>query len=563
MQEQLLAIDRLSVSFQQEKAVSDISFSIKKGEVLAVVGESGSGKSVTSLSILQLLPIKASIRGSILFKDENKNINLVALSAKGLQQIRGNKISMVFQEPMSSLNPVKNCGSQVLEAILLHKKINKQAAKQAVIELFQQVQLPNPGNIFYRYPHEISGGQKQRVMIAMAMCCQPQLLICDEPTTALDVMVQKEILLLIKQLQLTNNMSVLFISHDINLVAEIADRVAIFYKGEIVEIAAKENIFTSPKHPYTKALINCRPGLYKKGERLPVVSDFLNNSNKPQEDIINKEGNKCSGNKDSGNKDKVLLSIKNLNTWFPARRSFLGKTLQYHKAVNNVSFDIYEGENMGLVGGSGCGKTTLGRSILQLVKPVSGAIFYKGENILLKNNRQMRKLSTDIQMIFQDPYASLNPKLRIGQAIGEPLKTQQLYPEKFIKNKVIEWLEKVGLNEKYYYRYPHEFSGGQRQRIVIARALIMQPSFVICDECVSALDVSVQAQILNLLNDLKAELNFTSIFISHDLSVIKYFCDRIVVMNNGQIEEIGKAQDVYRHPEKDYTKKLLAALPNL
>ncbi|MGF7231145.1 ATP-binding cassette domain-containing protein, partial [Arachidicoccus sp.] len=328
--------------------------------------------------------------------------------------------------------------------------------------------------------------------------------------------------------------------------------------GEIVEIADKEKIFTVPKHPYTKALLACRPGLYHKAERLPVVSDFLGDSNKAKENSPKRANN--NGQKSNS---EILLSIRNLNTWFSVRENFFGKILQYNKAVNNVSFDVFQGENIGLVGGSGCGKTTLGRSIVQLAKPISGEIIYKGENILSIKKRPMRALSSEIQMIFQDPYASLNPKITIGQAIGEPLKMHQPFSEMLIKNKVIEWLEKVGLNEKYYYRYPHEFSGGQRQRAVIARALIMQPSFVICDECVSALDVSVQAQILNLLNDLKEELNFTSIFISHDISVVKYFCDRIIVMNNGQVEEVGDAQDIYERPQKDYTKKLLAAVPRL
>ena len=554
MSEPLLQIKNLSISFREQQAVRGISLSIEKGETLAIVGESGSGKSVTSLSVLQLLPATAAISGAVFWNDKNKKINLVHLSEKGLQQIRGNKIAMIFQEPMTSLNPVKTCGHQVLEAILLHEKIKKEDAYKKVIELFEQVQLPEPENIFRRYPHQISGGQKQRVMIAMAMSCHPDLLICDEPTTALDVLVQKEILLLIKKLQRQNKMSVLFISHDLNLVAEIADSIAIFYQGQMVEFNTTKQIFNSPKHAYTKALLACRPALYNKGERLPVVSDFLNN----KDFVVKKQ---AQTQVSSGFQEKeILLSVKNLNTWYIVKQNFFGKIQVYNKAVNDVGFEVYKGETLGLVGGSGCGKTTLGRSIMQLERPVSGEIIYKGQDIF---TYKKGVLNTEIQMIFQDPYASLNPKISVGAAIGEALRVHRLCQEKEIKTKVIEWLEKVGLNETHYYRYPHEFSGGQRQRIVIARALIMRPSLVVCDECVSALDVSVQAQILNLLNDLKNEMNFTAIFISHDLSVVKYLCDRIIVMNSGKVEESGISEDVYHHPKSNYTKQLLAALPNL
>ena len=550
----LLQINDLSVSFRQQQAVKDISFEIKKGETLAIVGESGSGKSVTSLSIMQLLSSHAHISGNIFLDNNNEPIDLVRLSARGMQHIRGNKIGMIFQEPMTSLNPVKRCGHQVSEAVLLHNKIDKTAAHERVIDLFRQVQLPDPENLYKRYPHEISGGQKQRVMIAMAMSCNPQLLICDEPTTALDVLVQKEILLLIKKLQQQTDMSVLFISHDLNLVAEIADRIVIFYKGNLVEINTTEKIIHTPQHPYTKALLACRPALYNKGQRLPVVSDFIQQEQQITqtsfiEPLVN-DTNKT-----------VLLSVKKLNTWYAAKQNFLGKALQYNKAVNDVSFDVYENEMLGLVGGSGCGKTTLGRTIMGLIQPHSGEILYKGKNITTASAHERKSLSGEIQMIFQDPYASLNPRITIGEAIGEPLHVHRLFPSKKIKDKVIEWLEKTGLQASHYNRYPHEFSGGQRQRIVIARALIMQPKFVVCDECVSALDVSVQAQVLNLLNDLKREIGFTAIFISHDLSVVRYLCDRIIVMNKGRIEETGSAEEVYHHPQSDYTRQLLSALP--
>ncbi|MDE1192249.1 MAG: ABC transporter ATP-binding protein [Arachidicoccus sp.] len=553
MNNSLLQIQNLSVSFTEQKAVNNISLDIRQGETLAIVGESGSGKSVTSLSVMKLLPKQAIMEGNILLKDEEQSINITHLSDKGLQQIRGNKIAMVFQEPMTSLNPVKTCGKQVAETILLHKHLSKKEAYKKTISLFREVQLPSPENIFHRYPHEISGGQKQRVMIAMAMSCQPDLLICDEPTTALDVLIQKEILLLIKKLQEQNGMSVLFISHDLNLVAEIADRIALFYKGEIVEINTTEKIIYSPKHAYTKALLACRPALYHKGQVLPVISDFLHTTNP----IMIKE------TENPFIKKEILLSVRNVNTWYVSKKNFLGKTLAYNKAVNNVSFDVYENEILGLVGGSGCGKTTLGRTIIGLIQPHSGDIIYKGQNIFSFSSNERRMLSKEIQMIFQDPYASLNPTISIGEAIAEPLRVNNILPAHTIKKEVIDWLEKVGLNESHYNRYPHEFSGGQRQRIVIARALIMKPKFVICDECVSALDVSVQAQVLNLLNELKKEIGFTSIFISHDLSVVKYFCDRVIVMNKGQIEETGTADEIYYHPKKEYTKQLLEALPKI
>lgn len=552
----LLQITDLSVSFRQQQAVKQISFDIEKGETLAIVGESGSGKSVTSLSIMRLLSRAAHICGSIILENDDGPVNLIRLSDEGMQHIRGNRIGMIFQEPMTSLNPVKRCGQQILEAILLHDNIDKNAAYKRVISLFQQVQLPDPERLYNRYPHEISGGQKQRVMIAMAMSCNPQLLICDEPTTALDVLVQKEILLLIKKLQQQNDMSVLFISHDLNLVAEIADRIAIFYKGDIVEMDTAGKIINTPRHAYTKALLACRPALYNKGHRLPVVSDFINNGKEQQQaHSYNYASPDTSGN--------ILLSVKKLNMWYPAKRDFLGKVLQYNKAVNNVSFNVYDNEVLGLVGGSGCGKTTLGRTIMGLIDPRSGEVIYKGKNITDISSKERRSLSGEIQMIFQDPYASLNPRVTIGDAVGEPLRIHKLFASKEIKGKVVEWLEKVGLQASHYNRYPHEFSGGQRQRIVIARALIMQPTFVVCDECVSALDVSVQAQILNLLNDLKRELGFTAIFISHDLSVVKYLCDRIIVMNKGMIEETGSADEVYHHPKNNYTRQLLEALPKV
>lgn len=550
MPETLLNIQNLSISFKDNKVLNNVNIHVPKGKVVAVVGESGSGKSLTSLSVLGLLPRNATVQGDIDFIKKQKIIRLTDLGKEELQQLRGDNIAMIFQEPMTSLNPVITCGAQVAEALILHRKLSRAAAKKITIRLFDEVRLPDPQKLYNRYPHEISGGQKQRVMIAMAMSCHPDLLICDEPTTALDVSVQKEILSLIKKLQEAHGMSVIFISHDLNLVAEIADYITVLYKGNIVEQDTAKNIFTQPQHAYTKALLACQPQLYDKTQRLPVVADFLE-----EQEVHIKQAQPLPVS------DDVVLSVRNVSVRYPVKKSITGKVLQYNNAVNNISFDVCKNETLGLVGGSGCGKTTLGRAIIGLVKPYTGEIFFKGENLLEKSAAQQKTCSKDIQFIFQDPYSSLNPRIKIGDAIAEPLLLNKVYTKSSVKNVVKDWLYKVGLPPAFYDRYPHEFSGGQRQRIVIARALALQPSFVICDESVSALDVSVQAQVLNLLNDLKRELGFTAIFISHDLAVVKYVADRIVVMNKGNMEEIGKTEDVYFHPRSSYTKMLLDALP--
>lgn len=574
----LLRIQNLSVDFSAESgtthALKNISLTVNRGEIVALVGESGSGKSVTSLSILQLLPSPPAkyTSGDILFsEDGTESINLLKKDRHSLQSIRGNKIAMIFQEPMTSLNPVLTCGDQVAEAILAHKKITKAKARQQTIEWFEKVKLPNPQTIFDRYPHQLSGGQKQRVMIAMAMCCQPSLLICDEPTTALDVTVQKTILLLIKELQQQSNMGVIYITHDLGVVAEVANRAAVMYKGEIVEQNTVKEIFSNAKHPYTKALLACRPVNHQRGERLPVVSDFLGKEtvignlelgiSKPSTHSKNISQEPYSELPIPNSPDK-LLKVQNLSVWFPSKKTFFGKALEFTKAVDDVSFDVYKKETLGLVGESGCGKTTLGRALLRLIEPRSGKIFYNGIELSAKKKEEMRSLRKDIQIVFQDPYSSLNPRLTIGSAIAEPLKVHHiLSTDKARKEKVIDLLEKVDLKPEHFNRYPHEFSGGQRQRIVIARALALSPSFIICDESVSALDVSVQAQVLNLLNDLKKEFGFTVIFISHDLSVVRYISDRIMVMNKGKIEESGLADQIYFHPESDYTKRLIASIP--
>lgn len=562
----LLRINNLSVDFISESspvtALKNISLAVNRGEILAIVGESGSGKSVTALSILQLLANTAKFtNGAILFSENGKvENNLFQLSHSDLQQIRGNKIAMIFQEPMTSLNPVFTCGYQVEESLRLHKKLSSTEAKEQAIDWFRKVKLPEPERIFSKYPHQLSGGQKQRVMIAMAMCCKPSLLICDEPTTALDVTVQKTILQLIKELQQEQKMGIIFITHDLGVVSEIADRVAVMLKGEIVETASLIEIFTNPQHSYTKGLLACRPVLHKKGERLPVVSDFLSQTISGLKISTRQEENENIETRQSQN--EILLQVKNLSVWFSTKKNVLGKSLSYTKAVDDVSFEVIKGETLGLVGESGCGKTTLGRTLLRLIEPNEGEIIYSGINLTKKTVDEITPLRKDIQLVFQDPYSSLNPRLSIGSAIAEPLKVHGLYRnEKQQKEKVIALLEKVNLDAKHYNRYPHEFSGGQRQRIVIARALALNPSFIICDEPVSALDVSVQAQVLNLLNDIKKEFGFTTIFISHDLSVVRYISDRIMVMHKGKIVEQGSADEVYHQPKNDYTKNLVASIP--
>jgi peptide/nickel transport system ATP-binding protein len=564
----LLSINNLSIEFISESgtttALKDISFHVNRGEILAVVGESGSGKSVTALSILQLLAKTARVSGEILFSTDGRDeVNLLTQTKKDLQQIRGNQVAMIFQEPMTSLNPVFTCGHQIVESLRMHKKISTSIARAETIEWFRKVKLPEPEKIYSKYPHQLSGGQKQRVMIAMAMCCNPDLLICDEPTTALDVTVQKNILHLIKELQQQENIGIIFITHDLGVVKEIADRVVVMYKGEIVESNTVHQLFSDPRHPYTKGLLACRPVLHKKGERLPVVSDFLNeNKNQELQSHQSQNPQPTTVNLPAGQAGQLLLQVKNLTVVFPGKRNLLGRPLSYTKAVDDVSFEVMKGEVLGLVGESGCGKTTLGRTLLRLMEPANGEIIYNGIDLAKKPVDSLKELRKDIQLIFQDPYSSLNPRLSIGEAIAEPLKVHALYKtDRQRKERVIDLLEKVDLRADHFKRYPHEFSGGQRQRIVIARALALDPSFIVCDEPVSALDVSVQAQVLNLLTEIKKEFGFTAIFISHDLSVVRYISDRIMVMNKGRIIETGGAEKIYEHPENEYTKKLIASIP--
>ncbi|MBS1651207.1 MAG: ABC transporter ATP-binding protein [Bacteroidetes bacterium] len=578
--EPLLEVKNLVTQFKTEteyvKAVNDVSFTLYKGQTIGIVGESGSGKSVTSLSIMQLIPNPPGkiTNGEILYHTKNGGkVDLVKTRSDEMRRYRGNEVAMIFQEPMTSLNPVIKCGNQVMEAILLHKKINKPEATKLVLDLFKEVQLPEPERIFNSYPHQLSGGQKQRVMIAMAMSCNPSILIADEPTTALDVTVQKTILDLMQKLQRQHNMGILFITHDLGVIAELADAVVVMYKGKIVEQGSVLQIFSNPQHPYTKSLLACRPPLDIRLKRLPVVSDFMHRNengeiietNKNVRDAIQSVRISAEERKQQHlelyNRNKIL-ELKNVKTWFPAKKTFLGKTLSYTKAVDDVSFDVYEGETLGLVGESGCGKTTLGRTILKLTKAHSGKIIYKGQELLSMGESNFREHRKNMQIIFQDPYSSLNPRLTIGNAIIEPMRVHNLYnSNKERKDKVFDLLSKVGLEEKHFNRYAHEFSGGQRQRICIARALALNPQFIICDESVSALDVSVQAQVLNLLNELKKEFKFTYIFISHDLSVVKFMSDRMVVMQKGKIEEIGDADDICNYPKSSYTQKLIDSIP--
>jgi len=564
----LLSIRDLTIAFETEAGLSPgvqgIHCDVQRGEIVALVGESGSGKSITSLSILQLLatPPARFLSGEILFTDSaGEQVDLLKQPPARMQQIRGREIAMIFQEPMSSLNPVFTCGDQVAEAIRAHHDITRSAAREQTIALFEKVRLPDPAGMFRRYPHELSGGQKQRVMIAMAMSNHPSLLICDEPTTALDVTVQKTILELIRELQQTENMGVIFITHDLGVVAEIADKALVLYRGQVVEEGGTAELFRHPRHPYTMGLLNCRPVLHRKGDRLPVVSDFME-PGPPPAPAAQVEARTTADQ--PGSSPEPLVEVRHLKVWYPSRRSLFGKALTYTKAVDDVSFDIYRGETLGLVGESGCGKTTLGRALLRLIDPTGGTIRFDGRDLAGYEAGELKKLRSHIQIIFQDPYSSLNPRLTVGSAISEVLKVHGLATSRQQRRQeVIALLEKVSLKAEHYDRYPHEFSGGQRQRIVIARALALRPSFIVCDESVSALDVSVQAQVLNLLNDLKKEYGFTVVFISHDLSVIRYISDRILVMNKGVIEEIGPSGEVYDHPRTAYTRRLIAAIPHL
>ena len=554
----ILDVLGLTISFgknkQETAVVHDIDFSLYENEILAIVGESGSGKSVTSKAIMGLLQDKNThIKGRINFEETS----LLSLSSKEFARLRGNDIAMIFQEPMSALNPSLTCGFQVAEMLLHHKKVSASEVKKEVLQLFEKVKLPRPQDMYTSYPHQISGGQMQRVVIAMAIACKPKLLIADEPTTALDVTVQKEILQLLKDLQKQTGMSMLFISHDLALVCELADRVLVMYKGDIVEKGTVKEIFEAPKKPYTKALLGSRPTLNVRYKILPTIASIKDNSFTPQSITSQQRAKKHQ---------KIytktpLLRVENVAKSYFSKVGVFGQK-QEIKAVNGISFDVFEGETLGLVGESGCGKSTLGKVILQLEKATKGSIFYKGKEITSLKSKDLRSLRKDIQLIFQDPYSSLHPRKIIGQAIIEPMEVHGIgSSKKQRKEKAMELLSRVGLEESYFHRYPHQLSGGQRQRVGIARTIAMEPKLVICDESVSALDISVQAQVLNLLNELKEDFGFTYIFISHDLAVVKYMADQLLVMNKGAIEEIGDADEIYANPVKQYTKKLIDSIP--
>jgi peptide/nickel transport system ATP-binding protein len=586
----LLSVQHLTVDFHAQRghtrAVADVSFEVGRGEVVAIVGESGSGKSVTSLALLGLLakPAARIEQGTARFASEKLGeVDLLQLSEAQLQQVRGNDISMIFQEPMTSLNPVLTCGYQVVEALLLHTALTPKEAEARTIELFAEAQLPRPAQIFKAYPHEISGGQKQRVMIAMAMACRPALLIADEPTTALDVTVQAKILQLIRDLRRDYGTAVLFITHDLGVVAEIADRIIVMYRGKVVEQGTVLDIFTKPQHPYTRGLLACRPRLSIGKARLPVVADFMQVDaagnflarptavgEEPLQTAFAELRTKSDTSKTFPVEQKQrstagepLLQVEDLRVYFPVRKGFFARTTEFVRAVDEVSFAIYPGETVGLVGESGCGKTTLGRALLRLTEPTAGRILFEGTDLAALPAGELRHRRREFQLVFQDPYAALNPMLTVGEAILEPLRVHRVGGSRAEqKARVRELLRTVGLSDDAEQRYPHEFSGGQRQRICIARALALRPKLIVCDESVSALDVSVQAQVLNLLNDLKRELGITYLFITHDLSVARFMSDRLLVMSQGKIVESGPAAEVYANPQHSYTQQLLAAIPS-
>ncbi len=554
----LLIVDNLTLSFGKDKTWTEvlhgISFEVFPNEILGIVGESGSGKSVTSLAVMGLLP-KKHIRysGNIFWEEKN----LFQTEEKNYRKLRGKEIAMIFQEPMSALNPSVKCGLQVSEILRLHMGMGASEAKKETLSLFEKVKLPRPREIFRSYPHQISGGQMQRVMIAMAIACKPKLLIADEPTTALDVTVQKEILTLLKTIQAETQMAMIFISHDLNLVSELADRVVVMYKGDIVEAAPTVELFKDPQAEYTKALLAARPSLKVRLARLPTISSLSDNSFSPQ---VVRNSERARRHKKIYTR-QPLLKVTNLSKYYYSQMGIFARD-KVVKAVDDVSFSVYGGETLGLVGESGCGKSTLGKAILQLEPVTAGSIRYQNKELSALSKSEIRELRKDIQIIFQDPYSSLNPRLSIGRAIMEPMEVHGLGASKQERQeRVLALLERVGLDGSYFHRYPHELSGGQRQRVGIARTVAVEPQLVICDESVSALDISVQAQVLNLLNDLKNDYGFTYIFISHDLAVVKYMSDQLMVMEGGKIAELGDADEIYESPQTEYTRRLIEAIP--
>lgn len=575
----ILEVKGLQISFKSEKvwtaAVNQLDFRLSRGETLGIVGESGSGKSVSCMALIGLLPAGSSrVKGSIRFKKPTGHeIMLSDLDAAAIRQYRGSDLAMIFQEPMTSLNPVYTCGEQVAETIRLHRGAGKAAAREQTLKLFDEVQLPDPPSIYSSYPHQLSGGQKQRVMIAMALSCDPQILIADEPTTALDVTVQKTILDLLKKLQAERGMSLIFVSHDLGIIADIADTVLVMYRGNLVEQGAAAEVFNNPRHPYTKGLLACRPVTNQGLKKLPVIADFMEVL--PDGTLMEKAGSisqvketlRFTGNEQEERRSRIyatepLLVVEGLIKHYTRSSGWFSRPSPPIKAVDNLSFTVYPGETLGLVGESGSGKTTLGRTLLRLVEPGAGKIIYQGRDLRKLDAAEMRAMRKKMQIIFQDPYSSLNPRQTVGDTILEPMQVFGLKGnDAGRRRRVYELLERVNLKPGHYDRYPHEFSGGQRQRIGIARTLALEPEFIVCDESVSALDVSVQAQILNLLISLREEFNLTYIFISHDLSVVRFIADRILVLNKGKIEETGTPEQIYNNPQQEYTRKLINAIP--
>lgn len=593
----ILEVKDLTVAFGDNTVVDRISYTLHRGRTLGIVGESGSGKSVSSLALLGLLPAKATISGTALlfpkselshpqktqselkgqkeystdgsdssFSSDCALINLLELDEKGFRDIRGRRISMIFQEPMTSLNPVQRCGAQVVEMMRAEQgKLKSKDKRERVIELFREVLLPRPEKIFDSYPHELSGGQKQRVMIAMALVNNPDIIIADEPTTALDVTVQKTILELLRSLQQRHGISIVFITHDLGVIAQVADDIMVMYRGHVVEQGPAADILHHPRQPYTQGLLACRPPLDSHPHRLPTVEEFLNakNNRPPHSPLTPPHPHSPLTPPLTHSPLSPLISVHNLNVTYTLKRSLFGRPLQTLKGVDGISFDIREGETLGLVGESGCGKSTLGRAMLRLIESSAGTVSYRGTPLDSLSPHEMRALRPKLQIVFQDPYSSLNPRLTIGDAIAEPLRVHKKKDVKDIKAQVLDLLVQVGLDPDWYGRYPHELSGGQRQRVCIARALILQPELVVCDESVSALDVSVQAQVLNLLNDLKERHGLTYLFITHDLSVVHYLADRIMVMQKGKLVESGTPDELFRNPQSDYTRSLIEAIPRI
>ena len=598
MAQPLLQIQNLRTYFHTDehtvKAVDDLSVEIQEGKTLGIVGESGSGKSVTSLSVMKLLSQTAQIEsGSISFLGRD----LVRLPEPEMRRIRGKEISMIFQEPMTSLNPVYTVGFQVMEALTLHQGISKNEARKRTIQLFDEVGIPEPDQRVDSYPHEMSGGQKQRVMIAMALSCNPKLLIADEPTTALDVTIQAQILDILRELRDRRGMSILFITHDLGVVAEIADDVAVMFRGKLVEYGSVLEIFSTPKHPYTRGLLSCRPRLDSKFKRLPTVEDYMEVTTDADGEVVVVERkldsdrlkhfesagrgrllhtkpelealgyaldieDATTDTQTVGIDELPLLDVEGLHVHFPIRKGLFSRTVDYVKAVDGISFRVYRGQTLGLVGESGCGKTTSGRAILRLIEPTSGCVRFDGTEISSLSPSQMRQMRNRLQIIFQDPYGSMNPRMTVQSTLVEPMKIQNIgVNAQDQRDRAVALLEEVGMEADHLPRYPHEFSGGQRQRICIARALTVEPEFIICDESVSSLDVSVQAQVLNLLKDLQEQRGLTYIFISHDLSVVKFMADMMAVMNEGKIVEFGPSENIYADPREDYTKRLIDATP--